>query len=175
MDGPLCVLADAPRQYQALLEVSQSIASHRDLAALFRDLVERLPRVLSFDSLWLVLHDPARNRMRLHVLEGPVREAAERSAWPLERPMEESPSALVWSTQEPLVVFNLADDPRYRAAFRLLLDNGVRSCCILPLTTAHRRLGAVGFGYALPHNYSEADVEFLGQVARQIAVAVDNV
>jgi formate hydrogenlyase transcriptional activator len=171
----LCVLADAPRQYQALLEVSQSIASHRDLAALFRDLVERLPRVLSFDSLWLVLHDPSRNRMRLHVLEGPAREAAEESAWPLERPMEESPSALVWSTQEPLVVFNLADDPRYRAAFRLLLDNGVRSCCILPLTTAHRRLGAVGFGYARPHNYSEADVEFLGQVARQIAVAVDNV
>jgi formate hydrogenlyase transcriptional activator len=175
MDEPFCVLADAPRQYQALLEVSQSIASHRDLAALFRDLVERLPRVLSFDSLWLVLHDPSRNRMRLHVLEGPAREAAEESAWPLERPMEESPSALVWSTQEPLVVFNLADDPRYRAAFRLLLDNGVRSCCILPLTTAHRRLGAVGFGYARPHNYSEADVEFLGQVARQIAVAVDNV
>jgi formate hydrogenlyase transcriptional activator len=175
MDGPQCVLADAPRQYQALLEVSQSIASHRDLAALFRDLVERLPRVVSFDSLWLVLHDPARNRMRLHVLEGPTREAAEESAWPLERPMEESPSGLVWSTQDPLVVFNLADDPRYRAAFRLLLDNGVRSCCILPLTTAHRRLGAVGFGYALPHDYSEADVEFLGQVARQIAVAVDNV
>ena len=73
MDGPLCVLADAPRQYQALLEVSQSVASHRDLTALFRDLVERLPRVVSFDSLWLVLHDPARNRMRLHVLEGPAR------------------------------------------------------------------------------------------------------
>jgi formate hydrogenlyase transcriptional activator len=175
MDGPLCVLADAPRQYQALLEVSQSVASHRDLAALFRDLVERLPRVVSFDSLWLVLHDPARNRMRLHVLEGPTREAAEESAWPLERPMEESPSGLVWSTQAALVVFNLAGDPRYPQAFQMLLDNGVRSCCILPLTTAHRRLGAVGFGYALPHDYSEADVEFLGQVARQIAVAVDNV
>jgi formate hydrogenlyase transcriptional activator len=145
------------------------------LAALFRDLVERLPRVVSFDSLWLVLHDPARNRMRLHVLEGPTREAAEESAWPLERPMEESPSGLVWSTQAALVVFNLAGDPRYPQAFQMLLDNGVRSCCILPLTTAHRRLGAVGFGYALPHDYSEADVEFLGQVARQIAVAVDNV
>jgi hypothetical protein len=77
MDGPQYVLADAPRQYQALLEVSQSIASHRDLAALCRDLAEHLPRVVSFDSLWLVLHDPARNRMRLHVLEGPAREAAE--------------------------------------------------------------------------------------------------
>src|ERR1035437_8721015 len=116
-------------------------------------------------------HPPAAARAG----KGPAREAVEASAWPLERPMEESPSALVWSTQEPLVVFNLADDPRYRAAFRLLLDNGVRSCCILPLTTAHRRLGAVGFGYARPHNYFDADVEFLGQVARQIAVAVDNV
>jgi len=175
MDGPLCVLADAPRQYQALLEVSQSIVSHRDPAALFRDLVKRLPRVLSFDSLWLVLHDPARNCMRLHVLEGPARAAAEESAWPLERPMEESPGALVWSTQAPLVVPDLAEDLRYPAAFRLLLDNAVRSCCMQPLTTAHRRLGAVGFGYARPHDYSDADVEFLGQVARQIAVAVDNV
>ena len=175
MDGLVCVLADAPRQYQALLEVSQSVASHRDLTALFRDLVQRLPRVVSFDSLWLVLHDPNCNRMRLHVLEGPAREAAEESAWPLDRPMEESPSALVWSTQEPLVVSNVEEDPRYLKAFQLLLDNGVRSCCILPLTTAHRRLGAVGFGYAHPHDYSEADVEFLGQVARQIALAVDNV
>jgi formate hydrogenlyase transcriptional activator len=175
MDGPLCVLADAPRQYQALLEVSQSIALHRDLAALFRDLVERLPRVVSFDSLWLVLHDPARNRMRLHVLEGPSRDSTEESAWPLDRPMEEAPSALVWSTQAPLAVRDLTEDRRYPQAFRLLLDNGVRSCCILPLTTAHRRLGAVGFGYARPHDYSEADVEFLRQVACQIAVAVDNV
>jgi hypothetical protein len=87
MDGLFCVLADAPGQYEALLEVSQSIASHRDLTALFRDIVERLPRVVSFDSLWLVLHEPAHNRMRLHVLEGPAREAAEESAWPLDRPI----------------------------------------------------------------------------------------
>jgi formate hydrogenlyase transcriptional activator len=168
-------MADAPRQYQALLDVSQSVASHRDLTVLFRDLMERLPRLVSFDSLWLVLHDPARNRMRLHVLEASARETAEESTWPLERPMEESPSALVWSTQAPLVVFDLAEDQRYLKAFQLLLDNGIRSCCILPLTSAHRRLGAVGFGYARPHHYSEADLDFLGQVARLIAVAVDNV
>ena len=175
MAAPFCVLADAPRQYQALLEVSEAIALHRDLTALFRDLVERLPRVVSFEALWLVLHDADRNRMRLHVLVGTAREAAEQSAWPLERTMEESPSAVAWSTQEPLVVSNVEEDTRYQKAFQLLLDNGIRSCCILPLTTAHRRLGAVGFGHARPHAYSGVDVEFLGQVARQIAVAVDSV
>jgi formate hydrogenlyase transcriptional activator len=174
MDSQRWAVTAASGQYQALLEVSQSVASHRDLTALFRDLVERLPRVVSFDSLWLVLHDHTRNRMRLHVLEGPARSGADENAWPIERPMEESPSALVWSTQEPLVVLDLAGDSRYPNAFQLLLDNGVRSCCILPLTTAHRRLGAVGFGYAAPRSDSEADLEFLRQVAQQIAVAVDN-
>jgi formate hydrogenlyase transcriptional activator len=174
MDGPLCAPGDVPRQYQALLEVSQSVASQRDLTALFRDLVERLPRVFRFDWLWLVLHDPEHNRMRLHVMEGPARVGAVEDGWQIERPMEESPSALVFVTQEPLAVADLAEDRRYPEAFQLLLANGVHSCCILPLTTAHRRLGAVGFGYARPHRYSEADVEFLGQVARQIAVAVDN-
>jgi len=174
MDGQRCAGASAAGQYQALLEVSQSVASHRDLTALFHDLVERLPRVVSFDSLWLVLHDPSRNRMRLHVLEGPARSGANQNARPIDRPMEESPSALVWSTQEPLVILNLAEDTRYPKAFQLLMDNGVRSCSILPLTTVHRRLGAVGFGYSGPRSDSEVDLEFLRQVARQIAVAVDN-
>ena len=173
MDGPLCKLADAPRQYQALLEVMQSVALHRDLTALFRDLAQRLPRVVSFDSLWLVLHEPSRDRMRLHVLEGPAR-ANGTAFWPIERPLDESPSALVWKTQEPMVVRDLDEDRRYTDAFQLLRDHDVRSCCILPLTTAHRRLGAVGFGYALARGYAEADLEFLGQVARQIAMAVDN-
>jgi hypothetical protein len=31
MDGPLCVLAEAPRQYQALLEVAEPIASRLDV------------------------------------------------------------------------------------------------------------------------------------------------
>jgi stage V sporulation protein SpoVS len=142
---------------------------------LFRDLVERLPRVVSFDSLWLVLHHPARNRMRLHVLVGSARETAEESAGPLERPMEESPSALVWSTQEPLVVFNLADDPRYRAAFRLLLDNGVHSCRILLLTTG---TGVwVWWALAMPGRttISRRMSSFWDKWPAKIAVAVDNV
>jgi formate hydrogenlyase transcriptional activator len=96
-----------------LLEVSESIAAHRDLSVLFRDLAERLPRIVCFDSLWLVLRDDARNRMRLHVLEGPGPATADEEDLPIERSMEESPSGLVWSTQQPLVVPNLALDRRY--------------------------------------------------------------
>src|SRR2546425_92482 len=52
-------------QYQALLEVSEAIAVHRDLSELFRDLAKRLHRVVLFDHMRLLLYDPERHTMRL--------------------------------------------------------------------------------------------------------------
>src|SRR5262249_34310053 len=50
-----------------------------------------------------------------------------------------------------------------------------QSFCIVPLTTAFRRLGAMGFGSVQQRAYQEAEVSFMQQVAKQVAVAVDNV
>src|SRR5208283_5701380 len=93
-------------QHQALLEVTESIATHRDLPALFHDLIERLPRLVNFDTLWLVLHEPTRNVMRLHILETPTRAYID----VIERPVEESPSGWVWERQEPWVVSDVGQD-----------------------------------------------------------------
>src|ERR1700686_1461100 len=57
------------RQLEALLEVRDAFAQQRDLSALFHELSERLHWVVEFDFLTLVLHDPVRNVMRLHILE----------------------------------------------------------------------------------------------------------
>src|SRR5437660_11348067 len=62
-------LEHSRRQLEALLEVSAAIAQQRDLPALFHDLAGRLHSVIEFDFLTLVLHDPVRNVMRLHILE----------------------------------------------------------------------------------------------------------
>src|SRR5437879_13928278 len=60
---------DILRQFETLLEVSESIAQHRDRGALFHDLAERLHRVVQFDYLNLVLQDPGTNGMRLNIVE----------------------------------------------------------------------------------------------------------
>src|SRR6202795_5037051 len=62
-------LEHSRRQLETLLEVSEAIAQQRDLPALFHDLAGRLHSVVDFDFLTLILHDPLRNVMRLHVLE----------------------------------------------------------------------------------------------------------
>jgi formate hydrogenlyase transcriptional activator len=157
-------------QHQALLEVTESIATHRDLPALFHDLSERLPRLVNCDTLWLVLHEPVRNVMRVHILETPSRAYVDF----VERSIQEAPAGWVWERQEALVVPDLEQEKRFKTALDSMREINVKSFCILPLTTAHRRLGAVGFGSQRVGAYGEDGVEFLQLVARQIAVAVDN-
>jgi formate hydrogenlyase transcriptional activator len=155
-----------------LLEVSESIASHRGLKEVFHDLADRLPRVISFDYINLVLHDPIKNVMRLHILVAPEESTIKPG---LELPVDTSASGLVWKTQKPLMVVDLDSETRFPQLITMLRENGVKSFCAVPLTTAFSRLGALGFGTLTQRTYQEADLNFMQQVANQVAVAVDNV
>src|SRR5712691_9106953 len=158
-------------QYQALLEVSEAIAVHRDLSELFRDLAKRLHRVVLFDHMRLLLYNPARHTMQLHVLETP--QASELPPCS-ELPVDESPGGWVWQSQQPLVIPRVEDETRFPKITPCMLELGVKSFCAIPLTTAQRRLGALGFGSLQEAAYGDADLELLQQVAKQVAVAVDN-
>jgi formate hydrogenlyase transcriptional activator len=168
---PTLATDTAVDQYRALLDVAESISRNRDLPALFEDLAQRLRGVVAFEYLNLVLHVPERNTMRLRVLTS--MRPSDSSFW--ETPVDETPSGLVWQTQRPLVIPDIDQETRYPKIMQLLRGHGVRSCCVLPLTTAQRRLGAMGLGGAEPSAFAHADLEFLAQVARQVAVAVENV
>jgi formate hydrogenlyase transcriptional activator len=157
-------------QYHALLEISEAIASHRDLGALFHDLAPRLHRAVQFDFINLILYEPTRKMMKSHVLETPDPTYVCPDG---DCPME-TPAGRVWQTQEAWVVSNLNADTRFPDLVHWLCDRGVRSLCVVPVTTALRRLGALAFGSTHESAYSKADVTFLQQVARQVAVAVDN-
>ncbi len=157
-------------QYQALLEISEAIASHRELDQLFSELAPRLHRVVQFDFANLLLYEPDRKTLKSHVFETPD---PAYSCAPGECPME-APGGWVWQTQQPWVVSRLAEDTKFPELSRWLSDRGVQSLCIVPATTALRNLGALAFGSRHEAAYTEADVAFLQQVARQVAVAMDN-
>jgi formate hydrogenlyase transcriptional activator len=163
--------ASPEARHQTLLEVAEAIAQHRDLGELFHDLAERLHRVVKFEYLNLILHDPARNVMRLHILES---EKFKKQVPGTEFQIGQTPSGWVWETQQPFVLDDIEKETQYPALLQTLRENGVKSLCVLALTTAQRRLGVMSFGQSEPHIHSQAEVAFLQQVARQVAVAVDN-
>src|SRR6266403_218076 len=157
------------RQLEALLEVSEAIAQQRDLRALFHDLATRLHSVVEFDFLTLILHDPVRNVMRLHILETDHPTDAPIGK---DQPVDTHPSGWVWQQQEPLVVSDTHEETRFPEYMALLREKGVRAFALVPLTTAQRRVGAMGFGRMVPDAILE--LQFMQRVASQVAVAVDN-
>ncbi len=154
-----------------LLDVARSTASHRDLPSLLRDLLGVLRGVARFDRLGLVLYDPARDIMWMHT----VAAARPPRTTVVELPPAQSPSGVAWQTQRPVVVSSVARDTRFPRVAELLAAEGMRSCCILPLTSPLRRLGALGFASAEEDAFTDADVELLQQLTSQVALAVDNV
>jgi formate hydrogenlyase transcriptional activator len=157
-------------QYQALLDISEAIASQRDLDLLFHDLAPRLHSVVQFDFANLILYEPTLKVMKSHVLETPD---PSYTCPPGECPME-IPGGWVREAQEPWVTADLENDTRFPDVARWLGDRGIRSLCVVPATTVLRKLGALAFGSRVKAAYSETDVIFLHQVARQVAGAVDN-
>jgi formate hydrogenlyase transcriptional activator len=154
-----------------LLEVTESIASHRDLGELLRDLAQRLPSIVPFDYINVVLHEPARHVMKLWLLVASVPSTISPG---FEMPVEESPGGWVWTHQRPLTVNDVEQEQRFPKLMSVLQENGVKSFCTVPLTTAQRRLGAMGFGSLQPKTYQDVDLKFMQQVAKQVAVAIDN-
>src|SRR5574338_693112 len=158
-------------RYQALLEVAQAISAQRDLDQLFHDLAHCLPRVVQVNYVDLSLHDPVKKVMRLHTIQANV--PADLIGGH-EIAVEDCPAGCVWETQRPLLVPNLSEERRWPWVIGAMTEDGTQSFCFVPLTTARGRLGAMGFLSLQKEAYSDMDLEFLQQVAKQVAVAVEN-
>ncbi len=164
--GPLSLA----ERFQALLAVAESITSCRDSEELFCGLARHLQRVVRFDRVGLVLLQPERGGTSARVLETT---GMGFTTLP-EYPVDGDHSGWVIETQQPLIVPDTAAETRWPRAMAELREHGIVSFCSLPLTTARRRIGALGFGSREPVTYPAAEVGFLGEVAKLVAVAVDN-
>src|SRR5260370_21903783 len=89
-------------------------------------------------------------------------------------PDDGHPSGWVWQTQQPFVVSDIEEESRFPDFMQRLREYGVRSFALVPLTTAQRRLGAMGFGRLTPQRITDSELQFMQRVATQVAVAVDN-
>jgi len=167
-------LSQQARRYQALLKVTEVISVCRDLRELCRELTRYLPEVVDVNSISLALYDPVSKGMRFHTLQAniPVDFEMQGKLIPLDD--DNSAAGVVWKTQQPLLISNLAEERRWPEMVRRMREDGVQSTVILPLNLATRQLGLFGFSSVKRDAYSESDLEFLIQVAKQVAVAVDN-
>ena len=164
-------MAGATDCNRALREVADVTAQQSDPFRLFQDLAQPLQRIIPFDLLSYALHDSDREVMRLHMIESG---APCRLAGPLDAPIDTSCAGWVWRTQQPLVLNDIAGETQFQPVASILLKHGIRSYCMVPLTTARSRLGALGFAARQKDAYAQSDLECLQRVAQKVAVAIGN-
>ena len=159
-------------RYEALLRASRAISSYREPVALFRALASELQHAVTFDYLGLFLYDESLNKIEmpvLHVVNGPG------VAIPADLRPEETITWWVYHNQQPVVILHAPDERRFPRIMEIYKRCGVQSAVVLPVTTAHRRLGGITLGSEQAGAYSEEEVRYLELVADHVALAVDSV
>ncbi|HUN61252.1 MAG TPA: sigma 54-interacting transcriptional regulator [Candidatus Sulfotelmatobacter sp.] len=160
------------KRYEALFRVARAVAAHRDAKELFRVLASELRGAVDFDFVGLFLYDEATN-----TFENPVLETVNGSGGifiPPDFPPEQTITWWIYHHQRPVVISSREKETRFPRMMELYKQHGVQSACLLPLTTAHRRLGSLGFGVEHPREYCDEEIRYLSLVTDQVALAVDN-
>ncbi len=152
------------------MALSRSIAGRTDLDSLLLGVAGALGRIVRFDHLGVILHDPNGDAMQGHILNAPGNPSIAR----LRLPVNEDPAGWVWLNQRPLVLSHVQSETRWpQFVIPGREEFGISTLILVPLTSGENRLGAFGFSSVEPLDPAPAEIEFLERVAGEFAVAVE--
>lgn len=163
--------ADKANRLQLLLDVTNQVVSNLQLNDLLRAISASVRSVMQCDLVGVFLTDPEFKRIQTLVLDFPGSKGLIRED--LFTPMEGSLGGLVFSTGKPWAG-NASDVARLGLKNEAAVPEGLKTGCVLPLVSRNRVLGLLGLGRREDSAFSQADIDFLTQVANQIALAVEN-
>jgi len=157
-------------RYETLVRVSRAVGANGDLKELLCVLVNELRGVVEFDVVGVSLRDEDSDTFQNYFIDmtGLSELVPDEKLAP-----EETRTLRVYERQETLV---RSGDEMEQCNGRLqpiLKELDIRSICVLPLTTAHRKLGVITFGSKQVDTYSPNEIGFVSQVVDYIALAFD--
>jgi formate hydrogenlyase transcriptional activator len=172
MDASQKLAADLTQaHFQALLDVSQSIVSHRDLRSVLIELSRCLRPLIPADAIGMALFNHEQKVVQLFAIETEIPHDV-----PLGQPfpMDATPAPMLIETRQPIYVPDIDCETRFPVTVDLIRRQGVKAFCMMPLVTARSVVGGMNFASLRKHAFSATDIELMRQVARQVAIAVEN-
>jgi formate hydrogenlyase transcriptional activator len=157
----------AQERLELLLDLTNSVISNLDLRDLLRAIAASIRRVMQCDGVGVALPEPDSQRLRLYALDFPGGKGMIREG--LLPPDDDRSAALVFRTGQPMRM-----DSQDLSSDQLALAEGVKSIFHLPLISRNRTLGVLTLGHLAEKTFSDEEVAFLTQIAKQVAIAVEN-
>jgi formate hydrogenlyase transcriptional activator len=157
---------------QLLLDVTNQVVSNLELRDLLRAISQDVRRVMQCDYAGLSLPDAEDGQLRLYAFDFPEGKGFLRED--LVYPIEGSPSGRAFRAMKPLTLQSPFVGWLHYPIVQIAIREGLKSFSFLPLISRNRAIGILVLARLRDDAFSQADIDFLGQVANQVALAVEN-
>ena len=157
-------------QLEVVNRCGRALASSLDLEEAFRRFVREAREALTFDRLAFVLAQGGRAEV---VANAGV---AEEAVFPkgTSVPIEGTALERIVADGKTIVQRDMAADQRYMEE-QALVDSGLRSRVVAPLSLGGRTYGMISVSRRDPNAFSHEEVELITLLGRQVATAVENI
>ena len=166
-------ITERKRSHDAfLLEITNALVSSLNIHQLLTAISSCLRQIQKFDYASIALYDPETKMLKREALDNASLDESPEDS--LISPAGDSPAAWVFNTRKPLL---LEGKPHEKFPHKLppvLVERAVRSGCWLPLVGREGMLGTLNLLSQTAGAFGESDLIALGQMANQIAIALDN-
>jgi formate hydrogenlyase transcriptional activator len=153
-----------------LLDLNNAVVSNLDLRDLLRAIASSVRQVMKCDSVGVALPDPDDQRLRIHAVDFPEGKGLIREESKV--PSADGPTSRAFRKGETIALD--ANALAGLDAGNLAVAEGFRALCDIPLVSRNRALGVLCLGRLHDSPFTGDEVEFLRQVASQVAIAVEN-
>jgi diguanylate cyclase (GGDEF)-like protein/PAS domain S-box-containing protein len=159
------------KQITVLNNIARIISSSLQIEEVFDSFAVEMGKLIHFDRLSVAILDESGSYLRIFASGSRVD-----SGWGMESiiPVVGTGPGWVVLNEQPFI----HEDTREHQQFiedEIFYEDGIRSYIILPLESRRKVVGTFGLGSRRPFTYSQRDLPLLGQLSKQISVAIENV
>src|SRR5271166_2209996 len=157
---------------RTLFDITNALVSKLSPDELFPAISDQLSKVVGHDHAVLTLRIEETGILDVYALHSTDSQLLEAVKGPFDP--TGMPAAEVLATGKPVVARDIDVDHYQNPTFRRFVALGMKSICSVPLITRERTIGTLALSRMTDDAWTPDDVEFLAQVANQIAIAVEN-
>jgi formate hydrogenlyase transcriptional activator len=162
----------AQERLTLLLNLTNSVVSNLELRELVRAVAPGVRHVLQCDAVGVHLPDSQNNQLRLYALDFPEGKGLLNEDVLV--PIEGTPPGEAFRTGKAVVINPLDSNGASSDPHCPIIQEGIKVACLLPLISRNRVLGVLGLARREENPFTQSDMDFLMQVANQVAIAIEN-
>ncbi len=158
----------AHARLELLLDLTNRVVSNLNLRDVLREISANIRRVMKSDGVGIDLPSPEDGNLRLYALDFPGSAGLIQEGF--EPPASEHDSASqVFRTGESIIVSREELD-----ASPIASQLGIKSLVHVPITGRSKIMGVLSLGSLRENAFLTGDLAFLTQIARQVAIPIEN-